>query len=332
MECWVDCYDGKTSRKQQQLLRLTDEQHVTLVSDDGETRYRVQDLVVSRRLGRTARQIEMPDGVVCEVSDNDAVDRLLAASGSPVPGRLVDRLESRLRYVVIACLLTGLFLWGAISYGIPQMARHVADLVPVAASTALGDDVLEVLDKTLFDESRLDEAEKNNARALFARMTPGLAPGYRFELVFRSGERIGANAFALPTGTIVVTDELIKAIEHPGELESILAHEVGHVVQRHSLRQLIQGSTIALIMMAVTGDISAVAAMSGALPVLLTETYYSREFEREADQYAYDHLHARGISPQHFVRILERIAGSGETIGFLSTHPSVDERLQIFSR
>ena len=114
MECWADCYDGRTSRKRKRLLRLTDEQHITLVSDDGETRYRIQDLVVSRRLGRTSRRIEMPDGVVCEVFDNDAVDWLLATSGSPVPGRLVDRLESSLRYVVVACVLTGLFLWGAI--------------------------------------------------------------------------------------------------------------------------------------------------------------------------------------------------------------------------
>ena len=332
MECWADCYDGRTSRKRKRLLRLTDEQHITLVSDDGETRYRIQDLVVSRRLGRTSRRVEMPDGVVCEISDNDAVDWLLATSGSPVPGRLVDLLESSLRYVVVACVLTGLFLWGAIGYGIPQMARHVANLVPVAASTALGDDVLEVLDRTFFDASRLDETEKDSARALFARMIPGLPPGYRFDLVFRSGQAVGANAFALPTGTIVVTDELIRVIEDPHELESILAHEIGHVIGRHSLRQLIQGSTIALVMMAVTGDISAVAAMSGALPVMLTETYYSREFEREADQYAYDYLSARGISGKHFVRILDRIAGSGATVGFLSTHPSVDERVQTFSR
>ena len=163
-------------------------------------------------------------------------------------------------------------------------------------------------------------------------MIPGRPPGYRFVLVFRSGQAVGANAFALPTGTIVVTDELIRVIEDPHELESILAHEIGHVIGRHSLRQLIQGSTIALVMMAVTGDISAVAAMSGALPVMLTETYYSREFEREADQYAYDYLSARGISGKHFVRILDRIAGSGATVGFLSTHPSVDERVQTFSR
>ncbi|GIT53063.1 MAG: hypothetical protein Ct9H300mP16_02230 [Pseudomonadota bacterium] len=76
--------------KRKRLLRLTDEQHITLVSDDGETRYRIQDLVVSRRLGRTSRRVEMPDGVVCEISDNDAVDlgaRYIGQPGSrPIGG------------------------------------------------------------------------------------------------------------------------------------------------------------------------------------------------------------------------------------------------------
>jgi Zn-dependent protease with chaperone function len=273
----------------------------------------------------------MPDGMVCEVSDNDIVDRFLRLSGCEVPGGLIDKLESKLRYVIISVVITSLVVWGAISYGIPVLAKHVAFMIPMTVDSVLGESVLALLDKTTFSESELADTEKEALRILFSKVTETADPEYRFSLEFRKGNNLGSNAFALPTGTIIVTDELVQLIEDDHELESILVHEVGHVVYRHSLRQLIQGSTAALVMMAVTGDISTISVLAGSLPTLLTETYYSREFEREADAYSYEYLTNNGISPIHFANILDRISGSGRGIGFLSTHPSVDERLQMFS-
>jgi Zn-dependent protease with chaperone function len=273
----------------------------------------------------------MPDGMVCEVSDNDMVDRFLRLSGGEVPGRLIDKLESKLRYVITAVVITSLVVWGAVSYGIPVLAKHVAFMIPMTADSVLGEDVLTLLDKTTFSESKLADTETEGLRVLFSKVTETADPGYRFNLEFRKGNNVGPNAFALPTGTIIVTDELVQLVDDDHELESILAHEVGHVVYRHSLRQLIQGSTVALVMMAVTGDISMISVLAGSLPTLLTETYYSREFEREADAYSYEYLTNNGILPIHFANILDRISGSGRGVGFLSTHPSVDERLQMFS-
>jgi hypothetical protein len=255
----------------------------------------------------------MPNGLVCEASDNDAIDRLLRLSGIQVPGRLIDKLESKLRYVIIAVVITSTIVWGVISYGVPVLAKHVAFMIPVTANTALGD------------------TEKKDLRVLFSKLIETVSPEYQFSLEFRHGRNIGPNAFALPTGTIIVTDEMVQMIDDRHELESILAHEIGHVVYRHSLRKLIQSSTVALVIMAVTGDISTVSVLAGSLPTILTETYYSREFEREADEYSYEYLTKNGISPTHFANILGRIADSGTEIGFLSTHPSIDQRVLMFS-
>ena len=331
MECVADCYDGRKSEKQRVRLNFSQRDVVTVVTDHGERNYSIQEVVVSPRLGGTARRLEMPDGMVCEVSDNDIVDRFLRLSGCEVPGRLIDKLESKLRYVIISVVITSLVVWGAISYGIPVLAKHVAFMIPMTVDSVLGENVLALLDKTTFSESELADTEKEALRILFSKVTETADPEYRFSLEFRKGNNLGSNAFALPTGTIIVTDELVQLIEDDHELESILVHEVGHVVYRHSLRQLIQGSTAALVMMAVTGDISTISVLAGSLPTLLTETYYSREFEREADAYSYEYLTNNGISPIHFANILDRISGSGRGIGFLSTHPSVDERLQMFS-
>jgi Zn-dependent protease with chaperone function len=332
MECVADCYDGRKSEKQRVRLNFSQRDVVTVVTDHGERNYSIQEVVVSPRLGGTARRLEMPDGMVCEVSDNDAVDKFFTLSDTEVPGRLIDKLESKLRYVMIAVGVTSLIVWGTISYGIPVLAKHVAFMIPVAASSALGGDALAVLDQVIFSETELDDTEKEEAKVLFLQVTGTTDPEYRFRLEFRQGTNIGPNAFALPTGTIIMTDELIKLIGDAHELESILAHEVGHVVYRHSLRRIIQASTISLVIMAVTGDMSAVSVLAGSLPTLLTETYYSREFEREADEYAYEYLTNNGISPVHFTNILDRMSNSEKVVGFLSTHPTAKERLEMFSR
>ena len=75
--------------------------------------------------------------------------------------------------------------------------------------------------------------------------------GLPLRLELRAGGAIGPNAFALPSGIIMVTDELVRIAEHPEEFESVLAHEAGHMVHRHSLRMLLQGSASTLLMFAV---------------------------------------------------------------------------------
>ena len=331
MECAADCYDGQTSGKQRVRMKLYNNGVITVVSSQGEKNYPVKEIVFSPRLGGTPRRLEMPDGVVCEVADNDAIDQFLGLSEDKVSGRWIDTLESKLRYVIAAVVLTSLVVWGSISYGIPVLAKRVAFLIPVTADSMLGGDVLALLDKSIFSKSEIADTERKQARALFSKVTETADPEYHFNLEFRQGNVIGPNAVALPNGTLIVTDELVKLIEDGHELESILAHEVGHVVYRHSLRQLIQGSAVALVIMAVTGDISTVSALASSLPTLLTEAHYSRAFEREADVYAHAYLINNGIAPIHFANILERISDSESGAGFLSSHPSVEERMQMFS-
>ena len=331
MQCVADYYDGKNSKKQRVLLKIDQKNVLTLVTNQGEKNYSIHEIVVSPRLGGTSRRIEMSDGAVCEVSDNDAIDAFLKLSSGQVPGSLVYKLESKFRYCIIAIVIMSLIVWGTISYGIPSAAKHIAFRIPVTANSVLGQDVLAVLDKTIFSESELSDSEAKEASELFSKMIAPLENEYRFSFELRKSPNLGANAFALPTGTIVATDELVQLVDDPHELEAILAHEVGHVVYRHSLRKMLQGSAIAVIMMAVTGDISTATMLAGSLPTLLTETYYSREFEREADRYAYEHLTSKGIPPIHFANILIRISDSGKNIGFLSSHPSPEERLRMFS-
>ena len=73
-------------------------------------------------------------------------------------------------------------------------------------------------------------------------------------LAFRRGRDLGANAFALPDGVIVFTDELIGLLESDAEILAVFAHEYGHVVERHSLRQILQDSAIAVLSFLLIGE------------------------------------------------------------------------------
>jgi Zn-dependent protease with chaperone function len=88
-----------------------------------------------------------------------------------------------------------------------------------------------------------------------------------------------------------------------------------------------------------TGDASGSSELFLGLPVLLTEMAYSRQFEKEADEYALSTLRTHDISPVRFASLMRRIEKqkpgvSGKTpekwVNYLSTHPLTEERLQAF--
>ena len=110
-----------------------------------------------------------------------------------------------------------------------------------------------------------------------------------------SHTQLGANAFALPGGTIFVTDELLDLLRGRDDvLIGVLGHELGHVEHRHGMRLLAQATALGALSSTLWGDFSALFA---TLPVLYGQSAYSRDFEREADREAIRLLRANRIRP-----------------------------------
>ncbi len=115
---------------------------------------------------------------------------------------------------------------------------------------------------------------------------------------------MGMNAAAIPNNTIIVTDELVKISGTDEEVLAVLAHEQGHLVQKHSMQKVISNLGVAGLFALVTGDLSDVVTAS---VVVLTDAGYSQAIELDADDYAMQHLHQQQISSIHLSNFLQRV-------------------------
>lgn len=326
-------FDGSSARRHVVTLSL-DRQWLAVQGDEISREEPFTTLRISEKLGNSPRLIHFAEGGHCEVSDHAALEALLKEAGYR-PHSLVSHLEDGWRYAVAALLLIIACGVAAYLWGLPWAADLAASRIPYSTAHIIDEQALRAFDDNLMKPSKLPAARQQILQKRFNALRAGQdLPAYPLE--FRDSKNIGANAFALPGGTVVVTDELIALAGNDEEVLAVLAHELGHVSERHPLRQLLQGSIIAIAMTWYVGDISSLLATA---PTLLLQTSYSRDFERRADRYAANMLRKNGIAATHLADILEKLEstqrgkhhaerGKYSVIELLSSHPDTDERIR----
>ncbi len=169
--------------------------------------------------------------------------------------------------------------------------------------------------------------------------TPG-ANGFSFEFFLVRDAML--NAFALPGGFIGVHSGLIIAAQSESELASVLAHEIGHVTQRHIARMLAQQRQTSMVTLA-AAILGALAARSNpqAMAGIVTMAggaqqqqmlAFSRDAEREADRVGIETLRAAGFEPAGMVAFFQRLQQStriyeGAAPGYMRSHPLTADRI-----
>jgi len=327
-------FDGKTSSSRQVTVKLTVPGYILIQELGAQSRYRLTDIHVADRLGNQPARIDLPDDGRLEIAS--AEDFFAAYRASSGRRQWLHGLESNWGWVLVALIITLSSGWAAYQYGVPAAARAIAFAMPRDVDATIGAESLTLLDQHVLEPSSLEAERRNQLRVRFDEVVNLVGSGGDYRLVFRSGGDIGANALALPSGVIVLTDELVELAEHDNGLAAILAHEVGHVRNRHSLRMLLQQSLLSGLVLVITGDVSSVSGIVASVPSLLVYTSYSREFEYDADQVAREYLLAADMPLYHFADILRRLDSQDgetrETTGWLSTHPATEERVRQFDR
>ena len=324
-------FDGRSSARYDTEVQIGIDGVVRVTGAGPPRDYRLAEVEISERIGSTPRMLRFADGSACEIADNDAVDAALEQLDAVSPQHRVHRLESRWHYALLAGIALVLIAWSTIQFGIPAAAKHVALALPTSTDHALGRESLELLDRMMFEPTMLADERQAALRERFAAMTRDLEDGHEYRLEFRRGGDVGANALALPSGIVVMTDELVELAQTDDELAAVLAHEVGHVVHRHSLRMLLQNSATSMLMLALVGDISSASVLVASVPTVLVQAKHSRQFEAEADDYAYAWLDRAGIERRNFGAILERLEqeyGGEDVPSWISSHPPTAQRVR----
>lgn len=339
----VAYFDGRVSTRREVVFTL-DGERVHIQGDGVERSFPAASLKIPPGVGSVRRTVRLPDGGICELEDAELLAELERTCGGAQGERLVQRWEKSLPLALGAVLLTALVVLLFLRYGVPSLAKRAAFALPVASEQALGRESLATLDRILMKPTTLSGERRAELTALFRHVAgPGRdAAGYRLE--FRSCPAIGANAFALPSGIVIITDDLVKLSTQDNELAAIMAHELGHVRGRHALRHVLQSSAAGLIVASLTGDLVSITSLAATLPTLLVDASFSRDFEREADDAAVAWMKTAGVSPRIYAEILGRLQAQldvrrGEAVGnshpernYLSTHPDTGERVRRIMR
>ncbi len=145
------------------------------------------------------------------------------------------------------------------------------------------------------------------------------------------------NAFATPGGHIYVYTGLLAAAGSEAEIAGVLAHEAGHVVARHSARQLVHAYGLQTVAALALGqDPSLLQQLGASLASTGVLLAHSRAAENEADAYAVRYASAAGYDPhgiaQFFEKLLQQSGRTPKVLTWLSTHPATEDRIANVNR
>ena len=140
------------------------------------------------------------------------------------------------------------------------------------------------------------------------------------------------NAFAVPGGPMYVNTGLMQLATSDDELASVLAHEVSHIVKRHSAQQLSDAAVKQGVAGILFGRSSADVRTVVGLTLDLKDMEFSRGDEAQSDEYGFKYLVAAGYNVRGmasmFTKMQESAAKTNEKLAFLSTHPLTRKRIE----
>ncbi len=249
------------------------------------------------------------------------------------------RALSRRRRTIETRLAIGLAVFAAatvgfVFFGIPALSGPLARATPPSFEIGMGrnfDHQLGVVFKTC--EGRPGQQALN---ALGDRLASGTDTP--FDVRVRAVKAPMVNAFALPGGPILITDDLIRDAKTPDELSAVIAHEVSHIEKRHVMQAVWRSLGIGLLLDAVVGGGSGAGQQAVLLAGQATDLRYGRAAESEADARGQQLLHAQGLSSRGMASFFARLGGEAartrdddlsRVAEFASTHPDSVRRARI---
>ncbi|QOP42069.1 M48 family metallopeptidase [Sulfurimonas marina] len=338
---------AKDSAAQHGAILQTDVKNYTLIVDEKvHCSGLLEELKLDDRLGNITRRISLKDDSVFTCDQHDLIDTLFTKHKKA--NRFLHSLESKLHSVFISIVVLIVSIYLFVDKGIPYFSEKIAYALPLKTNELLSKHTMDALDKYLFKPSKLSLAQQKDIRKRFRdKLLPNLPEKehFNYHLNFRLLQDRNLslpNAMALPSGEIILTDKFVELCSSDEELDSIIYHEVGHIVHRDSLKMLIEGTFISVSVMVALGDLNGFADMGVGLGSMLVNLQYSREHESDADRFAFDLMLKNHMDPIAFATIMKRMncyltsrmkdTKEDQLSQYISTHPQTKERIEIAKR
>lgn len=229
--------------------------------------------------------------------------------------------------------------------GLPTLGDTERESLSPLMERKLGEQIMHDirLDPDYLDDGPLLEYLNNFGSSLVA-VRPDVRGEAGYDFFFFAVRDPVLNAFALPGGFIAVHSGLLLASQSESELASVLAHEIGHVAQRHIARMLGQQKQNSMIQLAaivlgalagvsrVGGDAAMATMMGGTGVAIQRQLNFSRDAEREADRVGLQILQAGGFDVTGMVSFFGRLQSASRSFSdvvppYLLTHPLTTERI-----
>lgn len=264
-------------------------------------------------------------------ADVNAQSQLIASAPSPLADLLqgarkdASRKQRRTHFglgVLGLILALPLLLIGVLVWQSHALAGWAAGHISIENEQKLG----ELAFKQATAGMKLHEGGVDLAaiQEIGARLTRGSKYPYKWHVA----EDPAVNAFAVPGGYVVVNTGLIQAADSAEEVAGVLAHEVQHIEQRHTLKNIVHSLGLRAALSLALGDIG--SGMLGDMAAQLSELKFSRDLESESDRLGLLALKQAGIAPQGMVSFFDKLRKQEGAAppALLSTHPASQERMQ----
>ncbi len=327
------------NKGQRVVLRFSSEGFVILQENGGQTLRSVGYHSMAADLGgHDGQQLVLTaetgqEQLALYIRDPEVFPAFLLSASADQREKVEALIQQRMRKrtigigaIVIAILIiAGLGILSVMSVG--HLESFVVEHIPPEVEKKIGKVAVQEI---LKQQKVVTDAEiVRTVDAICTRLVSALpANPYQFKFTVVQSDQV--NAFAFPGGQIVIFSSLLGEAESSEEVAGVLAHEIQHVLRRHSVRRIVRGLGLVAGAQIVLGDFGGILAMGQQVAEELLILKFGRDQESEADTFGLELLIKAQINPSGMPSFFEKLARKEseltDGLTFMSSHPGSRER------
>lgn len=311
-ELEVYYFDGISSKKHTLLLQIDDQ---FLYFPEKQWKFAFKDVKISTKMKNTPQSLNLPNDLgYCIIKKEDTLQLNFS---------ILPTLEYKKRYIFISLFIMLIFAAFVIGPGSSYFATIIANVMPQSFHQQLGQKSFEILKKDYLTPTKLSEKTQLYLQNEFQKITPN---NLHVKLHFYSSKIFKANALSLPSGDIILFDDLVYKDKNEKLLGiiGVLGHEISHVKHKHAIKQLIKTASIGILFAYFIGDFSSILSTLSSTYLSLN---YSQNAELQADNDAIISLKNQNYSLTPFMKLFQNLQKDISENTIFKTHPLFKDRI-----